>query len=131
MLIPSTRYRDPEAALAFLQRAFGFAEHAVFRDEVGAIQHVQLRLGDGWLMFGPEADTPFAKHMIPPRETAGRETVAIYAVVPDVAAHYDRAAAAGAEIVRPPEAQDFGGSSYAARDPEGHVWTFGEYDPRR
>jgi uncharacterized glyoxalase superfamily protein PhnB len=25
--------------------------------------------------------------------------------------------------------QDYGGRDYTCRDPEGHVWTFGTYDP--
>jgi uncharacterized glyoxalase superfamily protein PhnB len=29
----------------------------------------------------------------------------------------------------PPEDQDYGGRVYSARDPEGHVWSFGSYDP--
>jgi uncharacterized glyoxalase superfamily protein PhnB len=25
--------------------------------------------------------------------------------------------------------QDYGGRDYTCKDPEGHVWTFGTYDP--
>jgi hypothetical protein len=28
-----------------------------------------------------------------------------------------------------PEDKPYGGRGYAARDPEGHVWSFGSYDP--
>ena len=59
----------------------------------------------------------------------GTSSVSIYVIVSDVAAHAERARAAGAEIVMEPEAQDYGGSNYAARDPEGHVWSFGDYSP--
>jgi len=37
--------------------------------------------------------------------------------------------AADAEIVRELVTQDCGGRDYTARDLEGHVWTFGTYDP--
>jgi len=37
--------------------------------------------------------------------------------------------AADAEIVRELVTQDCGGRYYTARDLEGHVWTFGTYDP--
>ncbi|NNL70413.1 MAG: glyoxalase, partial [Acidimicrobiia bacterium] len=47
----------------------------------------------------------------------------------DPVAHAERARAAGAEIVMELEAQDYGGSEYAALDPEGNVWSFGSYDP--
>ena len=38
MLIPATRYRDPEAALAFLTDVLGMTARAVYRDETGAIE---------------------------------------------------------------------------------------------
>jgi uncharacterized glyoxalase superfamily protein PhnB len=42
---------------------------------------------------------------------------------------YARAKAAGAEIVMEIEDQDYGGRLYSCRDPEGHLWNFGTYDP--
>jgi uncharacterized glyoxalase superfamily protein PhnB len=44
-------------------------------------------------------------------------------------AHHATAVAAGAEIVMPLTEQAYGGSSYAAKDPEGNLWSFGSYDP--
>jgi uncharacterized glyoxalase superfamily protein PhnB len=64
-----------------------------------------------------------------PRETAGRNTMTVYVVVPDPKAHHDRAVAAGAEVMLPLEAKDYGGSGYTCRDPEGNVWSFGDFDP--
>ena len=40
-----------------------------------------------------------------------------------------RAKAAGAEITSEPVTQSYGGRDYTCKDPEGHVWTFGTYDP--
>ena len=128
MLIAATRYHDCEAALAFLTDVLGLAEHAVFRDDKGAIVHAQLVLGQGMVMFGPWNGGDFGRLMVDPSK-AGGETSTVYAVVDDVAALHDRIAAAGAEIVMPLEAQDYGGSSFSVRDPEGHVWSFGDYDP--
>ena len=34
-----------------------------------------------------------------------------------------------ADIVLPPSEKDYGGRGYTARDPEGNVWSFGDYDP--
>lgn len=50
-------------------------------------------------------------------------------VVTDADAHHARAKAAGAEIVIDLVTQDYGGRDYTCRDPEGHIWTFGTYDP--
>lgn len=32
-------------------------------------------------------------------------------------------------LMREPVTQDYGGRDYTGKDPEGHVWTFGTYDP--
>jgi uncharacterized glyoxalase superfamily protein PhnB len=53
----------------------------------------------------------------------------IYIVVDDVNAHHERARVAGAEITRAPHDTDYGSREYAARDPEGNVWSFGTYQP--
>jgi len=50
-------------------------------------------------------------------------------MVADVDVHYARAKAAGAEIVFDIKTQDYGGRDYTVLDLEGHVWTFGSYDP--
>ena len=130
MLIPATRYADCEAALAFLKKVIGMEELAVHRDDSGANRHVEMKMGDSLFMFGPEDDRPFARYMTAPRDTGGRETTTMYVIVADVETHNAKAMAAGATIVVPLEDQDFGGMTYSLRDPEGHVWTIGNYDPR-
>ena len=40
-----------------------------------------------------------------------------------------RAVEAGAEIVWPLESPEYGGVFFACRDPEGHIWNVGSYDP--
>jgi uncharacterized glyoxalase superfamily protein PhnB len=42
----------------------------------------------------------------------------------DVDAHYERARAAGARIIREPVDQFYGDRLYACADPEGHQWSF-------
>ncbi len=128
-LIPTMRYREGNRALQFLKDAFGFAEHAVYRDEAGRLVHGELRFGAGMIMIGEVKETEFGKHMVQPDETGGKVTTAIYAVVPDVNAHFARAKAAGARILREPVDQDYGGRDYACADIDGHVWSFGSYDP--
>jgi uncharacterized glyoxalase superfamily protein PhnB len=138
MIIPATRYRDPEEALAFLTQTLGFVEHAVFRDEFGALIHAQLTASvdgpqSGMVMIGPmgreDAPNEFDAFMIHPDDTGGRETVSIYAVVPDVAARYARAVAARLEVLIALRSEPYGGLSFTVRDPEGHIWTLGSYDP--
>jgi len=63
----AVRYRNPERALEWLKEVFGFEEKAVYRDDEGVIQHAELRLGDGLVMFGQTDDTaaePCNRHSI-------------------------------------------------------------------
>jgi uncharacterized glyoxalase superfamily protein PhnB len=50
-------------------------------------------------------------------------------VVPEIDALYERARAAGAEIVMAIRDTEYGSRDFAARDPEGHLWSFGTYAP--
>lgn len=52
-----------------------------------------------------------------------------YIILKDADKHYARAVAAGAEIVMDIKDEDHGGRGYSCRDPEGHIWNFGTYDP--
>jgi uncharacterized glyoxalase superfamily protein PhnB len=120
-IIPTFRYDDARAAIRFLCDAFGFEEHAVYEED-GVVHHAELRLGDAYIMLGERrsgnADFP------------GQPTTT-YVVVDDPDAHHDRAAAAGAEIVRAVADQDYPSREYAAKDPGGNVWSFGTYAPHR
>ena len=129
-IIPALRYRDPAAAVEFLCQAFGFEKHLVVSGE-GGVVHAQLTFGpqkNGMVMLGPGSSGAYDKLLRDPKEIGG-VTQGPYIIVADVDSHHDHAKAAGAEIVMPPEDQDYGGRLYTCRDPEGHVWSFGSYDP--
>ena len=122
-VIPTLRYRDAPAAIAFLTNAFGFEARMVVEGEGGAIDHAQLVLGGGMIMLGSQRDNEYGRLL-------DRDSItSIYVVVTDVAAHAEQARSAGAEIVMEPAEEDYGGSNYTARDPEGNIWSFGSYDP--
>ena len=122
-IFPALHYRDPDAALEWLKRAFGFEEKAVYRGDDDRIQHAELTLGDGLIMFG---GIPAG---IPKPEDGAQPPVTIYVAITDPDAHYERAKAAGAEIVRELADQPYGSREYGARDLEGNAWSFGSYDP--
>jgi uncharacterized glyoxalase superfamily protein PhnB len=127
-IFPAIRYRDAEAALAWLQRAFGFECKEVHRSEDGTVGHAELALGTGLVMFGQWHDGGWLGGD-PPHPRAS--TTSLYVVVPDPDVHYQRARGAGAEIVRELVDQPYGSREYSARDPEGNLWSFGTYDPGR
>lgn len=125
-IIPALRYTDPDAALTFLTKAFGFEEMAVHRDDGGTVGHAELRLGTGMLMLSGPRDEGWLGGGKPDPMAA---TISIYVRVDDPKAHFDRAKAEGATIVQELREMDYGSTEYSARDPEGNLWSFGTYDP--
>jgi uncharacterized glyoxalase superfamily protein PhnB len=126
-IIPALQYKDAKAAIEFLCKAFGFEKKAVYEDN-GLVAHAELTFGNGMVMLGSVKDTEYSKLLVRPND-AGGVTMSTYVIVDDADAHCARATAAGAQIVRKPVTQDYGGRDYTCKDPEGHVWTFGTYDP--
>lgn len=130
-VIPCLRYRDAGAAIDWLCKAFGFEKQAVHPNPDGSIAHAQLTFGNGMIMLGSAkpGDTGWGGLIRQPDEIGGAETQAAYLVVDDADALYARAKAAGAEIVLEIRDQDYGSRDFTCRDPEGHLWSFGTYDP--
>ncbi len=129
-VIPGLRYRDAVAAIEWLCRALGFEKNAVYMGPNGTVAHAQLRFGNGMVMLGSvDNGSEASALMAQPDEIGGRETQAPYLIVADCDAVYATAKAAGAEIVLELEEKDYGGKGFTCRDPEGHVWYVGSYDP--
>ncbi len=127
-VIPTMRYRDAPKMIDWLCKAFGFEKHFVVPGDGGTIAHAQLTFGNGMIMCGSARDDDWGK-FVKAVADAGATTGAAYVVVRDIDGHYARARAAGAQILRELANTDYGSREYAARDPEGHVWSFGTYDP--
>ncbi|MGE3147769.1 MAG: VOC family protein [Pseudorhodoplanes sp.] len=127
--IPCLRYRDAKAAIDFLCRAFGFTQKMVVPGDGDTIAHAELTHSAGMIMLGSMKEGAYDNLMArkTPRELGGG-TQSVYVVVADADAHHARALKEGAEIVIALATHDYG-RDYTCRDPEGHVWTFGSYDP--
>lgn len=128
-IIPALRYRNAPAAIDWLCQVFGFARHAVFPGENGTIGHAELTLNGGMIMLGSAKDDEFGHRFKSPDETGGIETRGAYIVVPDADAVHARAVAVGATIIRPLQDTPYGSREFAVKDPEGHSWSVGTYDP--
>ena len=128
-IIPTLRYKDAPTAMEWLCQAFGFEKHLVVSGEDGTITHAQLRFGNAMIMLGSVVDNDYGKLFRTPEDVHGFNTQAPYIFVEDVDEHYQRAIAAGAEIVLDIKDEDYGGRGYTCKDPEGHLWNFGSYDP--
>jgi uncharacterized glyoxalase superfamily protein PhnB len=129
MLSVALGYRDVAAASDWLCTAFGFQKHYVATSETGVVQFAQLTFGSALLTLVSVQHSSFNKYMKQPDEIGGAETQSCYLLVSDADAHCARARSSGAEIILDIQDDDFGGRGYACRDPEGHIWNFGTYDP--
>jgi uncharacterized glyoxalase superfamily protein PhnB len=128
-VIPCLTYRDAPRMLQWLCEALGFQRHAVYEDNAGGIAHAELTLGSGMIMMGSEQkDGAFAQLQSTPAKLSGT-TQSPYLVVPDADAVHARVVAMGGETVMPIEDKPYGGRAFACRDPEGHLWNVGSYDP--
>jgi uncharacterized glyoxalase superfamily protein PhnB len=116
-------YKDPFAALQWLEKAFGFERLMVITDAQGKLVHSEMKFGDGYIMVGGE----WADFVASPASAGGRNTQTTHVQLKDgIDAHCERARAAGAAIVREPADQFYGDRTYMAKDPEGHVWSFAQ-----
>ena len=128
-IVPGIRYPDANTAVKALMEVLGFEEHSIHRDEHGNVQHAELRHGAGIIMVAPALDTPWGRLMKLPNEIGGFGTQGIYLVVDDADAVYQRAKAAGWDILIDIKDQPYGGRDFTCRDPGGHIWSAGTYNP--
>jgi len=128
-IIPCLRYRNAPAAIEWLCQTFGFEKQLVVPNEDGTIAHAQLSFGNGMIMLGSVHENEFGRLIKQPDEIGGAETQSAYVVVSDADLIYQRAKAAGAEIVLEIKDEDYGGRGFSCRDLEGRLWSIGTYDP--
>ncbi|MDX2201855.1 MAG: VOC family protein [Hyphomicrobiaceae bacterium] len=127
--MPAIRYRDIPAAIDWLETAFGFETRQVMKNDGGAVAGAVLSLGANMLLLLPVGNSELDRHMKQPDEIGGAETQSCYLVVEDVDQHLAKATAAGAQIIVELGQYASGGRGFSCRDPEGHIWSLGTYDP--
>lgn len=129
-IIPTLRYANARKAIDWLCEAFAFEKHLVVPgDGEDEIAHAQLTYRGGMIMLGTERDDEFGALQKSVGSVGGVTTQSPYIIVPDADEHHARAVKAGAKIVTPLYDADYGGRGYGCKDPEGHLWNFGTYDP--
>jgi uncharacterized glyoxalase superfamily protein PhnB len=128
-LSSSVFYRDPKAALTWLERAFGFEIAFMVLDDDGNLGHSQMVFGTGRVSINGEWEAPDMvgeARMRSPLSVEGVNTQFVRVdLAEDIDAHCERARAAGARITQEPRDEFYGHRTYRALDPEGHVWSFG------
>jgi len=114
-------YKDPMAALTWLEHAFGFQRSILVTDPSGNLVHSEMRFADAYLII----DSEWSSEIASPASVGGKNTQTVYLKLQrGLDEHCERARQAGAEILQEPADQLYGDRTYRARDPEGHIWTF-------
>jgi uncharacterized glyoxalase superfamily protein PhnB len=117
---PYLLYEDGEAAIEFATRAFGFREVDRATGSAGGL-HAELEVNrEGGRIYLGQPGGGFRNPA-----TVGR-TSQVYILVDDVDGHYERAKAAGAEIIEELKDLSFGHRQYWCADPQGHEWFFAQ-----
>lgn len=129
-IIPGLRYRDAPAAIEWLCENLGFEQHLVVPGDNGGIVHAQLSFGSGMVMLAShEVDSEYGKLVSRLDEHGKPPPQAVYVIVADADAVWRKVTEAGATIVIEIKNEDYGGRGFTCRDPEGHIWSIGTYDP--
>jgi len=129
-VIPCMRYRDAPAAIEWLCDTFGFETQLVVPNEDGTIAHAQLTFGNGMIMLGSAFDTEYGRLLKQPSEIGDFVTQNAYLVVNDADLVYGRVLEGGGKILLDIKDEEYGGRGFTCRDPEGHIWSIGTYDPQ-
>ncbi|NJO55162.1 MAG: VOC family protein [Rhodospirillales bacterium] len=118
-LIPYLVTKDAHSAIAFYQAAFGAVEAFRMRDPGdGRIGHAELAIDGCQFMLSDEY--PDFGALSP--DSIGGTAVTFHLSTQAVDADVERAAAAGALVLRAPANQSFGERSALLLDPYGHRW---------
>ena len=119
-VIPYLLYADAGTAMDWLIKAFAFTERVRDKRSDGTVRHGELLLDNGGVIMLGSPGTGFRGP-----SQLGEVTQMQCITVTDLAAHRDRARAAGANVseigIRANRAH-----SYTVDDPEGHRWYFSE-----
>ena len=122
-ILPYLNYADPQAAIAFIREAFGFEQGLLLEGPDGSVMHCELLRDGELIMLAGE----FAEGGLSSPRSLGGVHASVVVYVDDLDAHYERAAAAGAQIVQGPTEQFYGDRTYRALDPEGVGWDFHQH----
>lgn len=128
-VVACLRYRDAPGAIDWLCGTLGFEKQLVIPDGQNGIAHAQLSFGNGMIMLASLTESAYGQLVKQPEEVGGASTQSCYLIVDDADVVYQRVKASGAIIVLDIKDEDYGGRGFTCRDPDGHLWSLGTYDP--
>lgn len=128
-LVACVFYKDPIAAMKWLETAFGFETTMLLTDAEGNLGHAEMEFRGAPISIGGEfgGELLGGVQMKSPLNLEGNSAQFMRVALADgIDAHCEQARAAGARITAEPADQFYGARTYRALDPEGHVWNFSQ-----
>jgi uncharacterized glyoxalase superfamily protein PhnB len=133
-VFPMLSYEDVGRAAEWISQAFGFEERERFSEDDGTVSHVTMVLDSavvflGWPGSGYRGPKRHAEECELERQILDTPYVVdgVMVYVDDIAAHFERARAAGAAILSELEDNPAAGQrQYRVEDLEGHRWMFAQ-----
>lgn len=132
-LMPYLVVADPEAAMTFYEKAFGFQRDGEPLMQRGEILHCEMTYMDIRIMIGLQGC--WGNSAVSPASSGVDQGASLYIYCPDVDSHHAEAVASGAEITMAPEEMFWGDRMYSVKDLDGYRWSFAtnvsEFDPSK
>ena len=118
-ITPGLNYRDAHAAMRWLEEVLGFHTAVLYEEPDGHVASAHLVWRTGAIRLSTRGE----KGRLPQTGPASIELTAEDAEAVDRL--YERAVAAGAEVMLPIEDTFYGSHGFSLRDPEGNLWHVG------
>jgi PhnB protein len=106
-------------AIEFYKKVFGATEEYRMTGQDGRIGHAMIRIGDSTIMMADEFPELGYRGPL----ALGGTPVSILLYFDDADAIFDRAVAAGSQVLKPLQDQFYGDRNGTLKDPFGHQWT--------
>jgi PhnB protein len=119
-ITPYLVIKGAKQAIDYYKKVFGATEVVRMDGPEGKIAHAELQIGDSRVMLADE--NPSMGQGYESATTIGSSPVSLYLYLPDVDKCIERAAAAGAKVLKPAQDQFYGDRSGFIQDPFGHLW---------
>lgn len=125
-LTPHLVVSDGDAAIAFYEKAFGaVVKERDLAEDGKRIMHAYLDIGAGGIYLRDEFPEIEKHGTASTPDQLGGVSCVFHLDVPDANVAWERAVAAGAEVVMALEDRPWGMRYGQIRDPFGHVWSIG------
>ena len=116
---PNLSYRDAPAAMRWLGEVLGFQTTVLYEEADGRVAYAQLVWQDGAINLSSRQEVGRLPASGPPSIALTAEDAQA------VDRYYERAVAAGAEVMVPLEDTFYGNHGFTLRDAEGNLWSVG------